>query len=55
MNQGYPNLVFFTSNQVRKSKNMVMETNIKKLKKKKKNFAPRESAYSYYHQHINNF
>ena len=35
MNQGYPNLVFFTSNQVRKSKNMVMETNIKKLKKKK--------------------
>ena len=40
MNQGYPNLVFFTSNQVRKSKNMVMETNIKKLKKKKKTLLP---------------
>lgn len=54
MNQGCPNLVFFTSNQVRKSKITLMKTKVFYIKKKKKNFAPRESAYSYYHQHINN-
>lgn len=54
MNQGCLNLVFFTSNQDRKSKNMVMKTKVFYIQKKK-NFAPRESAYSYYHQHINNF
>lgn len=37
MNQGCPNLVFFTSNQVRKSKITLMKTKVFYIKKKKKN------------------
>ena len=40
MNQGCPNLVFFTSNQVRKSKNTVMKTKVFYMKKKKKTLLP---------------
>lgn len=59
MNQRCHNLGFFTFNQVRKSKNMVMKTKGFYIKKKKenknKNFAPRVSVYCDHHQHINNF